>query len=111
MEFTKKEIEAAKTLYDKWTLKTNTSVTFQGFLNSLLKPETKFIDVRIELDENVGTVENLLNTLRVLNVISVTKLPEVFTREDMMEYGIFIFGHKYQEQKSIDKWLTERKSK
>jgi hypothetical protein len=102
-KYTKEEIETGRKLFFEW----DTAMNFEDWLDSLLKPKTKKIRVEIELDENVGTVENLLNALGVLNVISVKELPEVFSREEVIELIEIGFAtHKYNKQ-----CLSERKSK
>ena len=119
MEFTKEQIKVAIKVIDDYDAGMNPKsdmVSLSALKNRLelkLKPETKKIVVEIELDENVGTVENLLNALEVLNVVSVKHLPEVFSREDIYEiFGINTsFTSKSYVNLLLDNWLSEGSKK
>jgi len=121
-KFTKEEIEAAKTLYDKWILKTNTSITFKGFLDSLLEPERKKIVVEIEyqaqINLNASKVQGCMESSscyydkNALN-FKVTELPEVnkWSDADMIEFAKFYMNHQHLVGHIMDNFKAERKSK
>ena len=112
-EFTKEEIETTKLMWNDYHKYTpNMLIGFEVWLDSLLKPETKFVDVRIEYDEKNGKVEYLLSALKVLNFNSVTELPEVFTREEVKLFTKYCIDNGWIHlEKALDNWLDERKSK
>ena len=126
MEFTKEEIKTAKTLYDKWASEKYTSPTFKAFLDSLLKPETKFINVRIEYDDGIKLYGNdlsakglecyLTNSYTDSNTnkgqIKVTELPEVFTREEVLSlFNDYTCIPPCEVDNYMNDILSERKSK
>lgn len=125
MKFTKKEIETAEKIFNSYQNCNNPPRLFREYLHSLLKPERKFIDVRIEYQLNKFGSEVILyehNILECLtgegywsSVIKVTELPEVFSRQDMIEFAKeSIYAHRNPDYIDIDYlnyFLSERKSK
>ena len=116
-KFSKEEIETAQFLYDKWGSSKYTSPTFKGFLNSLLKTETKFIDVRIEYESDASnsslplTANNLethFDCATELKGVKVTELPEVFTREDMIEFANIDHIRYCDIEPNLEKFISER---
>jgi len=84
------------------------------------EPERKFIDVRIEYDNRVklygeditaNSLERFFHDDFVRrNQIKVIELPEVFTREDMIDFA-YKCRHLVEPPESrIDKFISERKS-
>jgi len=84
------------------------------------EPERKFIDVRIEYDNRVklygeditaNSLERFFHDDFVRrNQIKVIELPEVFTREDMIDFA-YKCRHLVEFPESrIDKFISERKS-
>ena len=130
MEFTKEEIETALKVFETYKINPGRSNSYNEFLSSLFKPETKFIDVRIEYQINKFGSDVILYEHDILgcltgecyfsSVLEVTELPEVFTREDMIELGRMIINkiqmldepYEYCKfgDKDIDRFI-ERKSK
>ena len=126
-KFSKEEIETAQFLYDKWGSSKYTSPTFKGFLNSLLKTETKFIDVRIEykpipdfiteepfIDLSINDIRDSLNKrMNKEFEIKVTELPEVFSREDMICF-LIDYASSYDPDSAescLRRFLSERSKK
>ena len=106
MEFTKEQIETAKKILESYRVVQNRHHNFENYLDSLLKPETKFIDVRIEYVPFKNAFDSIQN-IYVSDVsrelrsnlndkfnIKVTELPEVFTREDMIEFALYHYNSK-----------------
>ena len=113
-EFTKEEIETTKLMWNDYHKYTpNMLIGFEVWLDSLLKPETKFIDVRIEY-ESLGGFDlksYILNCFPFANT-KVTELPEVFTREEVKLFTKYCIDNGWIHlEKALDNWLDERKSK
>lgn len=104
--------EQIKYLKKKWNW-SFTEKSYSAFLDSLLKPETKFIDVRIEY-ESLGGFDlksYILNCFPFANT-KVTELPEVFTREEVKLFTKYCIDNGWIHlEKALDNWLDERKSK
>jgi hypothetical protein len=111
-EFTKEQIEFIRNDFRESPL------SWDDYLDSLLKPETKFIDVRIECGKNADVDIYLRNNNSLpswLNDIKykATELTEVFSIQDIenlkehlrLEYG------SSRVTELINNWLSERKSK
>ena len=113
MKFTKEQIEYLKTEAKKETR----VIRLDEFFDSLLKPERKKIRVEIEYENynpfplSVGRISSALNILfDDKRKISITELPEVFTREDMIEFAEYDWDG-INTKNNLDTWLSERKSK
>ena len=106
MEFTKEQIEFLKTKRKEYG-----TISGDGFFDSLLKPERKKIRVEIEVESDLTAdgLKDLLKSYGFLKVYSVTELPEVFSREDMIDFGKYCAYTV--NPKSLDKWFSERNSK
>ena len=113
VEFTAEQV---KYLKEEWIASPERN--FIEFANSLLKPETKFIDVRIEYDNDimfdVSYLQNIIEKYRDVdfrNRFKVTELPEVFSRQDMIEFANYHHHVDETVETNINDWLSERKSK
>jgi len=119
MEFTKEQIETAKKILESYRVVQNRHHNFENYLDSLLKPETKFIDVRIEYESDNFplTADRVKSALELKYDITfrnfkVTELPEVFTREDMIDFAQYNYEHSsISKVTNLDTWLSESKSK
>lgn len=124
MKFTKEQIETAKELLKTYRNDSNVSVGFDGYLDSLLKPERKKIIVEIEYDKIKGsfgrdldiTKINVENTMKKEFIsdfnFKITELPEVFTRENMIEFAEYYSDDtEWNFNHSFDHWLSERNYK
>ena len=113
MEFTKEQIEFIK---EEWR---NSTLGFAPeFLDSLLKPETKFIDVRIEYESDNFplTADRVKSALELKYDITfrnfkVKELPEVFSKKDLIEFANYHHHVDETVETNINDWLSERKSK
>jgi hypothetical protein len=131
MEFTKEEIETAKKIYEKYiTDKFNEKISssYIHFLDLLLKPERKKIRVEIEYESDNFplTADRIKGACELKYDITfrkfkVTELPEVFSKEDLIELGnkiIFniqcnkqIYPYNQFGNDDLEFFLSERKSK
>ncbi len=116
MEFTKEEIETALKTWDEYSDTLN-ELSYADWLNSLLKPETKKIVVEVEYDDNeygmsAEAIYQSINSFDVRNeyVTKVKELPEVFSREDMIDFAEYYSDSDvWNLQIAFDNWLSERK--
>ena len=117
MEFTKEQIETAKKILESYRVVQNRHHNFENYLDSLLKPETKFIDVRIEYESDASnsslplTANNLethFDCATELKGVKVTELPEVFTREDMIEFANIDHIRYCDIEPNLEKFISER---
>jgi hypothetical protein len=123
MKFTKEVIETAREVYGTWT---SEKTAFISYLDSLLKPETKKIVVEIEYEPIPDFItEEMAINLTVNDVrdslksrmnkgfnIKVTELPEVFSREDMIEFAQYNYEHSsISKVTNLNNWLSERSKK
>ena len=113
-EFTKEQIEFIRNDFRESPL------SWDDYLDSLLKPETKFIDVRIEYVPFKNAFDSIQN-IYVSDVsrelrsnlndkfnIKVTELPEVFTREDMIEFANIDHIRYCDIEPNLEKFISER---
>jgi hypothetical protein len=95
MKFTKEQIKTAIAILNTQGMNGEDVISIKDLitnLDSLLKPETKFIDVRVEYNDSefgmsAKAIQESISNFDTRNeyVTKVTELPEMFTREDMIE--------------------------
>ena len=119
MEFTKEQIETAKKILESYRVVQNRHHNFENYLDSLLKPETKKIIVEIESNDcdSIGILNRIFCGEKGLcdftfeNKWRATELPEVFTREDMIEFANYHHHVDETVETNINDWLSQRESK
>ena len=119
MEFTKEQIETAKKILESYRVVQNRHHNFENYLDSLLKPETKKIIVEIESNDcdSIGILNRIFCGEKGLcdftfeNKWRATELPEVFTREDMIEFAKIDHVRYCDIEPNLEKFISERKSK
>ena len=110
--------EQIKYLKKKWNW-SFTEKSYSAFLDSLLKPETKKIIVEIESNycDSIGILNRIFCGEKGLcdftfeNKWRATELPEVFTREDMIEFAKIDHVRYCDIEPNLEKFISERKSK
>lgn len=124
MKFSKEEIETAKKVFETYKINPGCSNSYNEFLSSLFKPETKFINVRIEyvpFKNAFDSIQNLYTNdvkralcsdLNSKFNIKVTELPEVFTREEVIKFAenYAVYGETSVKD-YFNIYFSERKSK
>ena len=114
-KFTKQEIETAKKVFESYQINQRNQPSYTYYLDSLLKPETKKIVVEIETGKifSVSDIKHALNyrfSEKEYN-FKVTELPEVFSREQVIDIFDPSFTSKDYIDGLITKWLSERSKK
>ena len=92
-KFTKEELETVGKFIDEYTYY-SPPICLSDYLDQCKKPERKFIDVRIEYNDSefgmsAKAIQESISNFDTRNeyVTKVTELPEVFSREDMIEFA------------------------
>ena len=91
MKFTKEELETVGKFIDEYTYY-SPPISLSDYLDQCKKPERKFIDVRIEYNDSefgmsAKAIQESISNFDTRNeyVTKVTELPEVFSRQDILE--------------------------
>ena len=93
-KFTKEELETVGKFMDEWKYY-SPPISLSDYLDQCKKPETKKIVVEVEYKEceagkwlRADYIDAILKeSLSAYREIKVTELPEVFSREDMIEFA------------------------
>ena len=112
MEFTKEELLKAKQVLESFQ-KQVTGYSFPEWIDLQLKPETKKIFLEVEYEDHTNSVIilNVINSFGGVNGFKVTELPEVFTREDMIDFALYHYNSKLCNMGTdFDNWLSEKKN-
>ena len=118
-KFTKEEYIKAKQVLESFQ-KQATGYSFSEWIDLQLKPETKFINVRIEYD--AGKITFGMNDHAIRSILNcgcsddkanwkVKELPEVWSDADMIEFAKFYMNHQHLVGHIMDNFKDERKSK
>lgn len=114
MKFTKEQIESTIKIYHAWDSKRYPD--FSEYLDSLVKPQRKKIVVEIEANDCdiIGILNRILQGEKSLcEVTSGYKwkaklLPEVFSREDMIEFAKIDHVRYCDIESNLKNFLSER---
>ena len=115
MEFTKEQ----KELFQKALTEYRNSdfLSFADWADSLLKPETKFIDVRIEYDYDSSnsslplTANSLETHFDIATELKNTKVTELHG-DNFIDFGHYVLDHpEYLVENAYKNWRSERSNK
>jgi hypothetical protein len=114
MKFTKEELETVGKFIDEYTYY-SPPISLSDYLDQCKKPETKKIIVEIEYKDfnnnkiGAGDVKTSIENYSLSSHwnFKVTELPEVFSREDIMNLKMYMWIHSGNTN-DIDNWLSER---
>ena len=112
-KFTKEQKEIINEMYNLQLDGSDFGARIRKAFAEVLKPERKKIIVEIEYDNNTD-VKDLIDYISYYDIESkfkVTELPEVFSREQVIDIFDPSFTSKDYIDGLITKWLSERSKK
>jgi hypothetical protein len=114
-KFTKEELETVGKFMDEWKYY-SPPISLSDYLDQCKKPKTKKIVVEVEYDDSefgmsAKAIQESISNFDTRNeyVTKVTELPEVFSKSDMINFGMYNREDFYSDMgESFDNWLSER---
>jgi hypothetical protein len=127
MKFTKEELETVGKFIDEYTYY-SPPISLSDYLDQCKKPERKKIVVEVEYNDSefgmsAKAIQETISNFDTRNeyVTKVTELPEVFSREDMIELGnkiiyntqcnLEFYPYNKFGNDDLENFLSERKTK